>query len=225
MLMHQVGFRASSFVAHDEREQLMAIYAAVVYERGFDAARLTEVAQRADVPLAALTNHWPTEVDWLLETAATATHQLFTHVADTFMSVDGDTPLALHRALDTLLRDLAAAPEMTYLSVVALPSLGPLVSEHRVRALELFCTLLRPVFAPRDAGPADPETVLLCVAGGLWELIRRHALQRCLHELPDALPAVSHVCLSTCFGVEEALRVSRWDSATPSRVSGATPER
>jgi AcrR family transcriptional regulator len=207
-LMHRVGFRASSFVAHDEREQLMAIYAAVVYEHGYSATRLAEVAQRADVPLAVLTDYWPTEVDWLLETAATATHQLFAHVADTFVSVDGDAPLALHRALDTLLRDLAAAPEMTYLSVVALPSLGPLVSEHRVRALELFCTFLRPVLAARADGPPDPEAVLLCIAGGLWELVRRHALQRHLHELPDALPAVSHVCLSTCFGVEQALRVS-----------------
>ncbi len=192
----------------------MAIYAAVVYEHGYAATQLSEIARRADVPLAVLTSHWPTEVDWLLETAATATHQLFAHVADTFMSVDGDAPLALHLALDTLLRDLAAAPEMTYLSIVALPSLGPLVSEHRVRALELFCTLLRPAFTTRDGRPPDPEALLLCVAGGLWELVRRHALQRRLHELPDALPAVSHVCLSTCFGVEEALRVNRLDAAT-----------
>jgi AcrR family transcriptional regulator len=218
--MHRVSFRASSFVAHDEREQLMAIYAAVVYERGYAATRLTEVAQRADVPLAVVTDHWPTEVDWLLETAATATHQLFVHAADTFMGIDDDAPRAVHVALDTMLRDLAAAPEMTYLSIVALPSLGPLVCEHRVRALELFCTLLRPAFAARDDGPPDPEAVSLCIAGGLWELIRRHALQRSLHELPDALPAVSHVCLSTCFGVEEALRVNRSDSATPSRGAG-----
>ncbi len=198
----------------------MAIYAAVVYERGYAATRLAEVARRADVPLAVVTDHWPTEVDWLLETAATATRQLFAHVADAFMGVD-DAPRAVHVALDTMLHDLAAAPEMAYLSFVALPGLGPLVSEHRVRGLKLFCALLRPAFAARDDGPPDPEAVLLCIAGGLWELIRRHTLQRRLHELPDALPAVSHFCLSTCFGVEEALRVNRLDSATPSREADA----
>jgi AcrR family transcriptional regulator len=217
-LMSQFGSRDSSFVAHDECEELMAVFAAVVYERGFGATRLAEVAERAGVPLATVSQQWPTEVDWLLETVAVSTRQLFARVADSFMSVEGDAAEALHQALAAMLSTMAEAPEMVSLSLVELPSLGPLVAERRVRAMELFCTFLGPAFAALDEPPPDPEGVSVCLAGGIWELIRRHALERRLHELPDTLPAVSYVCLSTFFGIDEALRVSARPAARPGGV-------
>ena len=187
----------------------MAVFAAVVYERGFAATRLDEVAERAGVPLSAVMAHWPTEVDWLLETVAASTRQLFARVAEAFMSVkSGNAADALHQALARMLSDMAEAPEMVCLSMIELPSLGPLVTAHRIRAMDLFCTFLGPAFAALDEPAPDPEAVSVCLAGGLWELIRRHALERRLHELPDALPAASYVCLSTFFGIDEALRVS-----------------
>ena len=186
----------------------MAVFAAVVYERGYAATRLTDVAERADVPVGVLIAHWPTEVDWLLETAAASTRQLFARVAAVFMSASGDAPQALHQALAAMLRDMAGAPEMVHLAMVELPSLGPLVQRRRIRALDLFRSFLDPALAALDEPlPGGNDAITLCITGGLWELIRRHALERRLHELPDALPSVSHVLLSTLFGVEEAIRV------------------
>jgi AcrR family transcriptional regulator len=217
-LMSHDGSRDSSFVACDESEALMAVFAAVAYERGYANTRLSEVAARAGVPLATVTQHWPSEVDWLLETVAASTRQLFARVANAFMSVDGDAAEALHQALATMLSDMAQAPEMISLSLVELPSLGPLVAALRIRAMELFCTFLGPAFAALDEPPPDPEAVSVCLAGGIWELIRRYALERRLHELPDTLPAVSYVCLSTFFGIDEALRVSARPAARPGGV-------
>ena len=211
-LMSHFGSRDSSFVAHDESEELMAVFAAVVYERGFAATHLGEVAERAGVPLATVTTYWPTEVDWLLETVAASTRQLFARVADAFMSAEDGAAEALHQALARMLSDMAEAPEMVCLSMVELPSLGPLVAARRARAMELFCMVLAPAFAALDEPAPDPEAVSVCLAGGLWELIRRYALERRLHELPDALPAASYVCLSTFFGIDEALRVSALDA-------------
>jgi AcrR family transcriptional regulator len=206
--MNRWGLRDSSFVPCDEAEELMAVFAAVVYERGYAATRLTDVAQRAGVPVDVLTAHWPSEVDWLLETAAASTRQLFARVADVFMSASGDTPQALHQALAAMLHDMARAPEMVHLSMIELPALGPLVQHRRIRALDLFRTFLDPALAALDEPlPGGNDAITLCITGGLWELIRRHALERRLHELPDALPSVSHVLLSTLFGVGEAMRV------------------
>ena len=114
-----------------------------------------------------------------------------------------------------MLYDLAEAPEMTYLSVVELPRLGPLVYERQDRMLDLFSELLAAGFAALDEPPPSHEIVALCLGGGVWEAIYRHAAQRTLHVLPEALPAISWVCVSTFFGVDEALRVR----ALP-RVSG-----
>ncbi|MET0604527.1 MAG: TetR/AcrR family transcriptional regulator [Baekduia sp.] len=186
----------------------MAVFAAAVYERGLAATCLAQVARRADVRLADVHAHWPTPVDCLLDAVAAGTRQLFSRVATAFMEANGDGPLAVHRALGALLYDLADAPEMTYLSVIELPRLGPLVYERQDRMLDLFCELLASGFAALDEPPPSREIVTLCIGGGLWESIYRHAAQRTLHELPDTLAAISYVCVSTFFGTDEALRVS-----------------
>jgi AcrR family transcriptional regulator len=209
------GLPMSSFAPQDEREELMAVFAAVVYEHGLTLTCLADVACRAGVPLEQVTGHWPTPIDCLLDTVAASTQRLFGRVAAAFMEAGDDGSVALHRALSAMLYDLAEAPEMTYLSVVELPRLGPLVYARQDRVLELFCELLHNGFAALDEPPPSQEIVTLCIGGGIWEAIYRHAAQRTLHVLPEALPALSWVCVSTFFGIDEALRVS----ALP-RVSG-----
>jgi AcrR family transcriptional regulator len=202
------GLPLSSFSPQDEREELMAVFAAAVYERGLALTCLAEVARRADVRLADVHAHWPTPIDCLLDTVAAATRQLFGRVATAFMEANGDGPLGLHRALGAMLFDLSDAPEMTYLSVIELPRLGPLVYPRQDRMLDLFYELLVPGFAALDEPPPSREIVALCIGGGVWESVYRHAAQRTLHELPETLAAISYVCVATFFGTEAAVRVS-----------------
>jgi hypothetical protein len=201
------GLPMSSFAPQDEREELMAVFAATVYEHGLAQTCLADVAWRAGVPVEQVKGFWPTPVDCLLDTVAASTRQLFGRVAATFMEAGDDEPVALHRALGAMLYDLAETPEMTYLSVVELPRLGPLVYERQDRMLDLFSELLASGFAALDEPPPSREIVALCLGGGVWEVVHRHAAQRTLHALPDTLPALSWVCVATFFGVDEALRV------------------
>lgn len=150
----------------------------------------------------------PGEVDTLLDTTAAWTQRLFHRMADAFMSANGDAPLALHRALATMLREIADTPELAHLATVELPSLGPLLHARREAALELFSTFLDVGLAELSEPPSNRDAIALCITGGLWETVRRYALEHRLHELPDALPGMSYFCLSTFFGADEALRVS-----------------
>ncbi len=149
------------------------------------------------------------EIDRVLDDVAVFTRRLFTSTADVFMDAADDPAQALHDALDSLLRDLAAAPEMTYMSTVELPRLGPLVRDRHHRMLDLFADFLAPGFAARGLALPNPEIVSLCITGGLWRVIRQHAIDRRLQELPEALPAISYVVVSTFFGPAEALRVGQ----------------
>ncbi len=158
------------------------------------------------------------EIDGLLDSVAGFTHRMFQRVATAFMDASEDPPYALHRALEVLVHDMADAPDMTYRSTVELPRLGPLVYARQNEMLDLFCELLGPGFAALDE-PPDRETVALCIGGGVWETIRRHALGHRLHQLPDSLPALSHVCVGTFFGNAEAQRVSA--PASPARRRAA----
>jgi hypothetical protein len=150
----------------------------------------------------------PGEIDRVLDSVAAFTRQLFARTADVFMDAAGDPAQALHEALDSLLRDLAAAPEMTYMSTVELPRLGPLVRDRHRRMLDLFSDFLQPGLAARGVTLSNPEIVSLCLTGAVWRIVRQHAIEQRLQQLPEALPAISYVCLSTLFDPTEALRVT-----------------
>ena len=150
----------------------------------------------------------PEELDVLLDTVAAWSQHLFHRMADAFMSADGDAPLALHRALAALMREIADAPQLAHRATVELPSLGPLLHAQRDQALDLFATFLDVGLARLPEAAGDRDAITLCIAGGLWETVRRYALERRLHELPDALPGMSYFCLSTFFGIDDARRVS-----------------
>jgi hypothetical protein len=95
------------------------------------------------------------------------------------------------------------------MSTVELPRLGPLVRDRHHRMLDLFADFLAPGFTARGVALPDPQIVSLCITGGLWRIVRQHAIDQRLQELPDSLPAISYVVLSTFFGTAEALRVSK----------------
>jgi hypothetical protein len=150
----------------------------------------------------------PNERTALMDAVATFTRRLFEHAAVAFMSAEGDGPFALHSALTTLLDDLADAPQLTYMSTIVLPRLGPPAHERHARMIDLFAELLAAGFRELDEPPPNADTMALCLGGSVWEIIRRHAAEGRLHELPDALPAISFVCVSTFYGLKEARRVA-----------------
>lgn len=162
----------------------------------------------ADSRLSTSSFSSPDELGVLLDAVTVWTQHLFHRMADAFMSADGDAPLALHRALATMLREIADTPETAHMATVELPSLGPLLHARRDAALDLFSTFLDVGLAGLPEPPADRDAIALCITGGLWETVRRYALEGRLHELPDALPGMSYFCLSTFFGADDALRAS-----------------
>ncbi len=158
------------------------------------------------LPLASFVAYGDAET--LIETVAAFTRRLFHRAAVAFMGAEGDGPLALHAALATILTDAANAPEMTYMSVIELPCLGPPAHERPARMIALFGELLAPGFAAMDRQPPNPETLALCLGGSVGRTLRRHAAERRLHELPDALAGLSFVCVSTVYDSQEARRVN-----------------
>jgi AcrR family transcriptional regulator len=197
-----------AFVLEDERDALMAAFAALVYERGYEGLQLVDIADRAGVPAERVIDHWHSTAECLLDTAgAAARHFLRRASARRVLSPD-DPARATHDLLAAMLRELAAAPELTYVMLVELPRLGPLVHARQQRTLDRFGELLRPAESWLASTAPDARTTALCVVGGIAEIVREHALRRRLDELPEALPTISHFCISTFYGVDEAIRIA-----------------
>lgn len=198
-----------TFVPADEREEYLLAFAELVYERGYELVRLADVAERLAVPPDAVRAYWTSEEACAVDALRAGTEQTFAAVARAFMSAPGDCAAAAHRSLEVLLGALAGSPAMASLAILVPPMLSPRAAARHTGVLDVFAEFLGPGFAAMGHAPPQPEVVSQVLTGGISEVLRRHAVERRLTELPAALPAVSHVCVAAFFGLEDAHRVGR----------------
>jgi hypothetical protein len=199
--------KGPTFTPGNERERLLVAFADLAYERGYELVRLSDLPGCTGVPIEVVLDYWQTEEECVLDALQTGAEQTFSAVANAFMSNPGDCAAAAHRSLGVLLEFLAASPALASLSILVPPMLSARAAARHKSVLDVFGEFLGPGFAAMGHAPPRPELVSQIITGGIFEVLRRHALERRLHELPTTLPAVSHVCIAAFFGLEEAARV------------------
>jgi AcrR family transcriptional regulator len=206
-MSHQIFVNGPTFTPGNERERLLVAFADLAYERGYELVRLSDLPGRTGVSLETVLGYWVTEEECVLDALQTGAEQAFSAVANAFISDPGDCAAAAHRSLGVLLDFLAASPALASLSILVPPVLSARAAARHKSVLDVFAEFLGPGFAAMGHVPPRPEVVSQIITGGIFEILRRHASERRLHELPAALPAVSHVCIAAFFGLEEARRV------------------
>jgi AcrR family transcriptional regulator len=197
-----------AFVAVDERERLLCIFADLVAANGFEQVALADLAERAGVELGEVESYFQSRVDCALSAGDAVTEKCFSVVAEALMSNSGDDPLAAHAALEAMLRFMAGAPGFIQLVLVEFPRIGARGLARRRRYLDLFAEFLGPGIAAAPDLPPQPDIVGLLIGGGIWEVIAKHLHENRLDQLPQALPAVSFIAVAPFYGVEEARRVA-----------------
>lgn len=203
--------RVEGFVTRGTREQLMEAFAELVYDVGYTEATIGEAAVRVDVAPRLAHVHFDDKAECALEAADLAAQRCFSAVARAYMTAPGDCPMAAHRALRVMLEYMASMPALMYLAMIELPRLGERARQLRSRDLELFGEFLGPGFAAAErAGRTLPHAEVSAdfIGGGIYEVVRRFAIERRLEDLPEALPAISYLCTLPFFGTAEARRVS-----------------
>lgn len=76
---------------------------------------------------------------------------------------------------------------------------------RRDRLIARFTTLLQPGFETADP---PPRVVAEAIGGGIYEVVRSHALEHRLPELPGAVPNATVVALSPFLGTEGAFALA-----------------
>jgi AcrR family transcriptional regulator len=186
----------------------MMIFVNACYEQGYALTRLSDVARRAGIDEAVVLGYWESEEDCAVQALDAVSEKTFSRVAEAFMSTNGDCPLAAHRALSAMLESMASEPAILHLGAVELPRMGARADAKRKDFIEMYVEFLGPGFAAMGHPVPRPELIATMISGGIYEVIRQHAVQRRTAELPAALPAISYVCVSTFFGTAEAERIA-----------------
>lgn len=203
---------AATFVARDERERLFVALAELIDERGHEDVAAEQVSERAGLPGDAFERYFDSVEECLLGAFEATAEQAFTASADVYMQIAGSWAEAVHAALAQLLDFLAGCPELTRMCIVEALYAGSPALERRDRVLARFTDFLEPGYA-QSANP-PPEVVSEAISGGVYELIRAHAVEGRLHALPDSLPEATVIALSPFVGSAEAERLA----ARPARV-------
>jgi AcrR family transcriptional regulator len=200
---------AGTFEARDDRERLLAAYVVLAARDGMEAVTPADVATRAGVPVEAFHTHFPGgPAECLLAAYDAAIGQAFSAAAQGFMSAPGTWAEGSTAALGGLLRFLGGAPAFVRLCVFELPKTGACGRSHQARAQEQFAEFLAPGYARSDADGADPELVAEVVVGGIFDIVRQHATEGRIDELPRALPQVTLLALAPFVGAGEARRLA-----------------
>lgn len=194
------------FVARDEREQLLVAVAELVVRYGCDEVTPESVAERAGLSPEAFHDRFAGVEDCMLAAYDAAAEQAFAAAADAFSSTPGDWPDAVHAALARLLDFLAGSQALTRMCAVEALHAGSAALAARDRALDRFAGLLEPGYALAE--PPPPPVATEAVGGSVFELVRSHAAERRLDELPAALPTATVIVLTPFVGPAEAERIA-----------------
>jgi AcrR family transcriptional regulator len=196
---------AGTFVARDARERLCAAFAELADEHGVEAVEPGAVARLAGLAPDAFDHHFDDKSECLLAAFDAGAEQALRASSDAYVRTPGSWAEAVHTGLAGLLGSLSGSPAMTRLCMVDALAVKP-VLDRRDRVLGRFADFLEPGFAQAPDPP--PTVVSEAISGGIFELIRVHAVERRLESLPDSLPTVTLIALSPFVGNEHAERLA-----------------
>jgi len=203
-----ISVAAEADAVGNDRRLLMDALAHAVAQDGLAATRLSDVAQRAGVELDIAQALFADELECATQALNAWAGQLVVIAAGAFLTAAGDPPLAAHRALQAALDHLAYTPDLAALVVTDEPELIEAVAAMRTRYISLFFSLIADQVPAADQHAPRPLAALEVVLDVVTSVLRRHAQERSIDQLPGELPTLSLQVLTPFFGADQARRVA-----------------
>jgi hypothetical protein len=132
----------------------------------------------------------------------------FAEIEHAFLVADGDWSERMRVALERLLTLAARNPEQARLCTIRIFEAGAAGLGRRDVWMARFSGLCQSGYAQSGAVEGPPRLISPIAAGALFELIRSHASDDRLAELPDALPTAVLVVLAPVLGRDAALALA-----------------
>jgi AcrR family transcriptional regulator len=194
------------FVAHNQRERLIAGFAQAVAEVGFNDTPINRITKEAGVSSRTFYKYFQTREECFLAALDAIVAQLTEHVAYAWGSED-EWEQRVRASIAAVLRFLAAEPAMARLCTVEVLHAGPAVTERWEQLIAQLAPYLR---QGESGGGADPfpDTTDRGILGGMLSLITRRIISDGAENLEQLLPDLVQFALTPYLGPADARRVA-----------------
>jgi AcrR family transcriptional regulator len=198
------------FVAHNQRERLIAGLAEAVAENGYSGTTIAHITSHAAVSRRTFYEHFSSKDECFVAAYDTVMAELRERVSEGFEEAS-DWAHGVRSGIAAMLAFLAAEPQLARLSMVEALVAGPVVVERYDAAIQG----LVPYF---EAGRKGRSAEVLAglststeeaLVGGMVSLLSRRILAGKAAELEELLPDLVEFALTPYIGSEEASKVAR----------------
>jgi AcrR family transcriptional regulator len=198
------------FVAHNQRERLIAGLAEAVAENGYAGTTIAHITRHAAVSRRTFYEHFNSKDECFVAAYDTVMAELRQRVDQAFNDED-DWPQAIRAGIAAMLEFLTAEPHLARLSMVEALVAGPVVVERYDTAIQGLVPYFEAGRKGRSAevlaglSPSTEEALV----GGMVSLISRRIFADRTEELESLLPDLVEFTLTPYLGSTEAAQVAR----------------
>jgi AcrR family transcriptional regulator len=198
------------FVAHNQRERLIAGLAEAIAENGYAGTTIAHITRHAAVSRRTFYEHFSSKDECFVAAYDTVMEELRGRVGQAFEE-EADWPHAVKAGIGAMLGFLAAEPNLARLCMVEALVAGPVVVERYDSAIQSFVPYFqtgREGRSPEVLSRLSPTTEEALV-GGMMSLISRRIIAGKTTELESLLPDLVEFTLTPYLGSDEAAQVAR----------------
>lgn len=200
------------FIEQNQRERIITALVDTVAERGYNATTVANITKAASVSRRTFYEHFADKEACFLaayEMVADHIRASMRAAAESF----SDWPQQVQAALATMLRFLAAEPELARLCMVEPVAAGGEIASRYRATMQGFVAILK-AGRPEHSGERPlPEATEETLVGGIVSLIVREISAGRTEDLEKLLPDLVELILAPYLGVEEAERHAREKAA------------
>jgi AcrR family transcriptional regulator len=198
------------FVAHNQRERLIAGLAEAIAENGYSGTTIAHITSHAAVSRRTFYEHFSSKDECFVAAYDTVMAELRERVGQAFEDAS-DWPHAVKAGIGAMLHFLAAEPNLARLCMVEALVAGPVVVERYDSAIQSFVPYFqsgREGRSPEVLSRLSPTTEEALV-GGMMSLISRRIIAGKTAELETLLPDLVEFTLTPYLGSDQAAQVAR----------------
>ncbi len=204
-----------SFVVHSQRERILDAVTNLTARGGYAALTVEGIAAEASVSLQAFYEHFSDKEDAFLVAYEIGQDKALALVERAY-DAQPDWRYGVRAGLGALFNFLAGEPAFAHMAMIDVLAASERTSARAFKGAAPYAQMLQPDPYHASGGQRPPEVMVHAIAGGLFELMLHHALQRRVHELPVMVPRATYFALAPFVGAEVAGEVAT--AALPAAV-------